>query len=174
MTDSRTVRSPADARRLLALYRRASVPVVRCGILTLNCHDLPVTELGARTRPDLADLARVHRAEGAGDQTHAWHAMLTPTGAVLILELELHRPVRCRCSLVFDVAQHFAWLSRVADSGMLVTTTRPVRTVGDALDSGIAWTIDPAPLAEVLTVARLAGRGAGRRPARWPGAGRLA
>lgn len=156
MIESATPLTPAAARRALRHYRASSIPVRRVGLLLCGERALPVAELDARKRPDVADLPRIHRSEGAGDQRHAIHAVLTPTGGIAVIALSLERPVRCRFSLVLDLAEHFDWLTRIARCGLLVTTTRPVATAEDALGSGVAWEIDPAALGDVLTAASLA------------------
>jgi len=140
-------------------YLRAlrDVPVTQVGLLTVHGKGIPLAVLDARTRPDLRDLVRVHQTEGGeGDQEHTWRVVLTPAGLTIILDLALIRPVRCRFCLLFDVSQRFDWLTLVARSGSITTTTRPVTSVADALDTSIVWLIDPAPLIEVLTGGSLA------------------
>src|SRR3989442_13206153 len=112
-----TPRTLADreGRKVYERMRRAAVPLLGCGVLQLPTVDprqaeLPIAYLDCATRPDVADLARVHRLEGDGDQVATWTFLMAPgvpgVRSLAVLDLRLDRPVRCPFSIAFQMAAH--------------------------------------------------------------------
>lgn len=145
MIDAR-IRTPAEGRRLLRRYQREALPIRRAGFLPLKGLWFPLLELDAARRPDVADLARIHRSEGAGDTEVTCDGIVTSETVYARVDLALLRPVTCRFSLLFDVRQHFDWLALVAR--LLVTTAA-------TLDDAIGWDLDTTTLTATLALASL-------------------
>lgn len=125
--------SELEGRREHDRLRRAAVPLLGCGILALPTQDgseieMPIAYLDCRRRPDVADLARVHRLEGEGDQVATWTFCLAPgvpgVESLAVLDLRLVRPVRCRFSIAFEMISHAAILNAIVKAEKLIVAHR--------------------------------------------------
>lgn len=102
--------------------------------------------LDTTDRPDVADLARVHAAEGVGDVRCGLGVFdLGPPECWLVrLEVAVDHPVQCRFHTVMDWVGHRQWLASVVDGGSVA--------VGAGVDAEhwLRLNVDPSLVAPVL------------------------
>jgi predicted DNA-binding transcriptional regulator len=122
---------------------------------------LQVAVVDLRTRPDVADLARVFSAEEAGQAgwtghvVTGWTAMLEGHDgcltAPLVCDAEVTRPVACRVRLAFDYLVHRGVVRELERTGWIgVIDARRVDLAATPEEVGrhvFAWRFRPATLA---------------------------
>jgi hypothetical protein len=81
----------------------------------------PLIHAPAGGRPDLADLARVFRAEDVHSRVSeaGWEFVVVPGRTVGVYAVELEGPVRCRFKVAVRLAQHRDLLQAAAAAGQL-------------------------------------------------------
>jgi hypothetical protein len=105
----------------------------------------PTVVLDVTDRPDVADLARVHDADGIGDLVS--HAR--PADGAVILTVDMTSPVVAVFSVRVEVPAHLEVLVRAAAAGhLLLATTAPTALGEDA--RWLAIDLDGGQLAGVL------------------------
>ncbi len=77
---------------------------------------LPTLVIDASDRPDVADLARVHAAEGVGD---IWTEAIR-SGDVLVLGIQLTSPVAAAFAIAIDVVRHAEVLAEMVEQQVVV------------------------------------------------------
>jgi hypothetical protein len=92
---------------------------------------LPLVLVDASTRPEVADLVRVHQLEGDGEIETQWRYYLSQSFAKAVLRVEMSTPVRARFDLCFDLNEHLGALAAMAETGtLLMTTDKPALVPG--------------------------------------------
>lgn len=118
---------------------------------TLGTDDIvyPTVVLDVGARPDIADLARVHAAEGVGDIATSAAAV----GGSLMLAVGLTSPVRAAFVIRVSDPEHLAVVREAAAEGhLLLATTVPGSEDGGQLDDSawLAVDLEPAATTAVL------------------------
>lgn len=120
--------TPAEARRRLRELRAESLPILSYVIAEVPRHGRvltpPILHVGTKTRPDVADLLRVHRQEGTGFEGDCWSQLFAVTGQPIgapwvFLDIRTLRPARCDFKLGFRLDRHRRILEALAASGVL-------------------------------------------------------
>jgi len=108
---------------LLSREAQSSALVVKANfLLTLFPSTLiPAVWLDASTRPDVSDLTRVHRSEGAGDIQTYW----LYTASAFFLHCDLKRPVSSSFWIRFSLPDQRSFLNLVARLKVLSLFTSP-------------------------------------------------
>ena len=139
-------------RRLKALEQIA-LPIVSAGRIGKDTEDCwPLVRVDLSARPDVSDLARVHRFEGAGDQRSYWDFGFIPdVKAFASVTIYLERPVKCWFCILFDLVDHAPVLNRIADRGGFILTDQP-STAGAAaiMDNAVFWRCPVDDLRQVM------------------------
>jgi hypothetical protein len=142
------------ARRLRAEFLADALPVRFAGPVTVVTHGIgdsyAVVQLEASDRPDVADLVRVHHAEGLEQGRRPPFRYLFVDGhGYMEFALEITDPVTCRFTFVLEWPEHAAVFTAMLERGILVVTTaRPE----DAGTDGIGMTINQPELRHVLGI----------------------
>src|SRR5712691_7701655 len=87
----------------------------------------PLVCFDMRTRPDVADLARIQRSEGDFKQTFSWR-MTNPTRprlCVFYLCIEVVEPVRCEFALAFPMRERATLIDVLTTDGVLTILNGP-------------------------------------------------
>ncbi|HLZ29775.1 MAG TPA: hypothetical protein VKV73_20845 [Chloroflexota bacterium] len=105
---------------------RISVPIRRVIGIT-DAHTIgtdrptPVVWLDASTRPDIADLPRVHQYEpGGGDTEVRWGLLFRLEEQQVVLMCEFIRPVHTEFSVLFSLPKHLSFLEEVVRQNQLM------------------------------------------------------
>jgi hypothetical protein len=110
--------------------------------------EIPLVYVDAESRPDVADLPRVYRAEGTGATSVRW--LLLSDGrsmGLAVLTIRVRRPVRCRFRILFDLQSHAAFLADVARAGGLtVTCVNPNEEPERSATDGTFYAVPVGPL----------------------------
>jgi len=112
-----TLVTAAEAQNLAA----AAVPIKSCSVGEVEVKGqrlaVPVVQVDERTRPDVADLPRVHLTETASDFHHWWHFVVTGTSVGYALcDIEVRRPVTCLFRLAFTLPTERPFLIQVVQA----------------------------------------------------------
>jgi hypothetical protein len=152
MTTLRNVNysGPKAKRQALADFKAGTLQVTRVGYLAADKTLLaPVIQVDATARPDLHDLARVHRSEGSFDTVTAWDFCIsTGMTGLARLSVDINRPVKTRFTILFPLQKFFDYLDNLADDFTFLSVKFDSSPMGDAL----AFTYDPASLKQGLTL----------------------
>lgn len=115
--------SPAGAEE----FRAGAVPAVSLGLVMANDTELlPAVLLDATTRPDVADLARVHDFDGIGDLRCGFGAcdIGDPEDWLVRFDVAVDHPVMCRFHTVVSWSVNTDWLDAVAAHGAVALGTQ--------------------------------------------------
>ena len=151
--------TPAEAARRLLDLRVDALTVVDTGVITLvNEHglefDQPVVFADMSTRPDVADLPRIHRTEGQGDATTCWDiGVIRGIAAIACVSIDLKRPVKCTFRVIFDLFKHAPILHRIAAcGGFVLTGVTPDQGADAVAGNGIYWDCHSSELQQTMAV----------------------
>lgn len=107
---------------------------------------LPTVTIDVSQSPDVADLARVHAIEGVGDV----RTVAMREGEIVILGVQLTRPVGATFAVVFDYKSHREFLNEVAEVGTLVFATTDVTTAHEDRPLWLSVFVDEENLRQVV------------------------
>lgn len=132
----------------VAAFRQGAIEVVSTGII-LDPDDAATVAamiLDATSRPDVADLARVHATEGIGDVRCGLgvYDVGPPDSWLVRLEVSVDHPVQCRFHTVVDWDGNREWLGAIVDGGAVAIGT------GDATGTWLRLNVDPELVGPVL------------------------
>lgn len=97
-----------------------AVPIEEALIIDDGAARIPHLWIDAAKRPDIADLTRVHHTEGDGDYTYRWlYVDEHLPEALIILQVDLERPVKERFTLVFPLPVSVPLLASIAQVRLL-------------------------------------------------------
>ena len=164
----RTYLTPATIARAMRDFTAGTLPVRASWVSvcqrpgTIRLHVAPVFHVNADSRPDVADLVRVHDVEGDGDLHAAWSLLLPPGRgyrAMARLDVAFYRPVSCEFALLVDVERHREALGVAAATGYVSLTfqRRRIGSDGQPVRGTSLLTIGAAgyELAEMLNILRV-------------------
>ncbi len=102
------------------------LPVIDVG--TTIDHDgvsWPTAVIDAMDNPEVADLARVHDADGIGDISTEALCIPWAEGHLFLLGIRINKPVSCAFAVGFSLPAHREALVEAAEAGQLVIATTP-------------------------------------------------
>jgi hypothetical protein len=150
MKDFQTIHyaSPKGYRQALADFKSDSLEVVKIGYLAADTRLLaPVVQVDASNRPDLHDLARVHRTDGEFDTTTTWDFCIKHGSTGLArLTVAINSPIKTRFSLTFQLARYYDYLVKLAQDFTFVS----IKFDKSPMEDVIAFVMDPQTLKEGL------------------------
>ncbi len=135
-------------RQALADFKAGSLEVVKIGYLAANEKLLaPVVQVDATRRPDLHDLARVHRSEGEFDTTTTWDFCIKHGATGLArLTVEVKRPIQTKFQVVFQLTRFYEYLTNLAKDFTFIS----IKFDNSNMEDVIAFVMDPQSLKEGL------------------------
>jgi hypothetical protein len=138
--------SPKGYRQALADFKSDSLEVVKHRIWLATRLLAPVVQVDASNRPDLHDLARVHRTDGEFDTTTTWDFCIKHGSTGLArLTVAINTRIKTRFSLTFQLARYYDYLVKLAQDFTFVS----IKFDKSPMEDVIAFVMDPQTLKEV-------------------------
>lgn len=139
-------------REALNAFKADCLAVVRVGFLAANRNLLsPVVQVDAAGRPDLHDLARVHRSEGGFDTRARWDFCLSQGMTGLgRLTIDIDRPVKTSFKILFQLQKYSDYLAALADDFSFVS----VKFDYSPMEDVISYHFDQASLKQGVNLYR--------------------